>query len=246
MTNELYDDTRPCAAASRCAARTDKGPARTPRVFCDADRTRIHDALKALPGLHYDLHRALGERATTTSNGRPSGKPTPSLPIRIDLADLAHQIRETLLGWEERVRDVAGLPETPARGVRPGVALDRAVRILTRHLDALLALAPAAMTRPRADGADGWEYPDLDGADAGLEVLVLVHRCRSALGLTRAPQLLSAPCEHCGLALIERLDGAAGMDDAATCTGCGHHYRPAEYAALAARVLHACTQGADR
>ncbi|WP_242882642.1 hypothetical protein [Actinomadura litoris] len=245
MTHE--DETRTCAAGNRCTARTEHGPARTFRTFCDADRDRIHDALVALPGLHYDLHQALGDRAPAIGGeGRPSGKPKSSLPIRVDLADLAHQLRETLLGWEERVRAVAGLPDAPDRGVRPGVVMDRTVRILTRHLDAMLILQPEPMARPRPDDEDGWELRDLDGADAGLEILALARRCRSALGLTLAPQLLAAPCENCGLALIERIDGMSGLDDAATCTGCGHHYPAGEYAALATRTLHATNQGATR
>ncbi|KAB2344834.1 hypothetical protein [Actinomadura rudentiformis] len=243
--DDQVDGLRACAAGNRCAAHNGHGPARTPRPFCEVDRARIESGLRALITYHHDLQQALGERRSGPIGGRISGTTVPGVPIRLDLADLAHQIRETLLSWEERVRDVAGLPDAPARTVRPRVIMSRTVRILTRHLDVLLALPPAAMTRPRPDGEDGWDYPDLDGTDAGLEIHALVRRCRSALGLTHASQILAAPCRYCGLALLERLDSPAGLADDATCTGCGHHYSPDEYDALVTHALHETTHGAD-
>ncbi|MEU6034007.1 hypothetical protein ABZ801_01215 [Actinomadura sp. NPDC047616] len=240
MTHPEHDDMRECAAGAHCAARTGDGPARTPRPFCEADRARIAAALDAMPRYHGALGKALGERHTGPAE-HVSGAPTPAAPIRLDLADLAHQLHETLLGWEERVRAVARLPDAPTRGVRPTVAVTRAAATLASHLDALLALPAEPMARPKPSEEDGWSLIDLDGVDAGLELLDLARRCRAALGLTRAPQRMAAPCGTCGLMLLERADGPAGLDDAATCTSCGTYYSPAEYAALAAQALHGAT-----
>jgi len=121
---------------------------------------------------------------------------------------------------------------------------------LTAHLDALLALPAAPMARhlpvPQAAchaaaGTPGVVRPaagyatvlvDLDGADAGLELLDLHRRTLATLGLTPRHQYLPIPCTGCGLRTVQRRDGAAGLEDQAACTTCGQAYTHEHYRQL--------------
>jgi hypothetical protein len=79
---------------------------------------------------------------------------------------------------------------------------------------------------------------DLDGADAGMELLALDSRARHLIGWTPQHQALSVPCWKCGLKTIRRLDGGAGLEDRAECSnpGCREAYEDDRFTLLMGEV----------
>jgi hypothetical protein len=77
---------------------------------------------------------------------------------------------------------------------------------------------------------------DLDGGDAGMEILNLRHLCRAVLGETRArpEELVGVPCraDGCGLRALARAEPPSDPSDAghySECLSCGDKMDDAEY-----------------
>jgi hypothetical protein len=204
------------------------------RAFCELDEAGIGAALGDLPGYYVYLGAELGMPATDGQHLHvPAG---PRLPIRPDIDALMRLITETLCSWEERVRAAARLTTLDtqlSRHRRSGKAVLQASRVLSAHLGVLLALAAEPMTR-LSDGMVATE--DLSGADAGLEILHLKYRARSALGETRPKpeELLGVLCRRksCDLRALYRADppqhdGAAAYWS--VCAACGDRMTEAQY-----------------
>ncbi len=244
---------RPCAQGPWCAsAVTDpegnRLPAPGPRAFCDRDRARIETALAGLPRLYACLGAEIGTPAQGSTPVRsPFG---PRLPLRADIDAIMRLAEEVLVSWHERVAAVARL-SFPEGRVRPGVAVSRAVQVLSPRLDALLALGPEPMRRAVSldalaqlpEDAPGVVrsvyaavHADLSGADAGLEILRVHRLARAALGETKArpEELLGVPCrnEECDMLALRRAE--LPSDPAAPawwseCSACGDRMTEEEY-----------------
>lgn len=231
----------PCARGAHCAARTTTpdGPqaAWTWRAFCDPDRALIEAALRGMPALYVAVAHQLGTPRTggAPDDVRVTTTKTPPIPINLDADEVLRDMTATLVSWEERVRDVARLAQldtATSRARRDGFAITQAVRVLAPRVDALLALPAAPMIRRGT-------IHDLDGADAGLEILDL--RWRGARGLPeadeRAGEPIRVPCGKCGWrSLVELLD-VLGFLDGARCRNCGHGYDAAGLAERRGEVL---------
>jgi hypothetical protein len=226
---------RPCSRGEWCASadrlRLDDGtmrrtPAMTYRAFCETDRDLIGAVLDGFPALHGRLSAAIGDFMTAELLIRvPFG---PSVLLRTDVDGLMRHIVEVACSWHERVAAIAGgglaVPDTQATharelGARSGTLLEDACKVLSAHLDALLALAPEPMTRPRVSWLSsvmpdavvtgGWRdclTVCLGGADAGNELLRLEYLGRAALLETEpAPvRLLGVPCRGCERRTLRR------------------------------------------
>jgi tRNA U54 and U55 pseudouridine synthase Pus10 len=77
---------------------------------------------------------------------------------------------------------------------------------------------------------------DLDGGDAGMEILNLRHLCRAVLGETRArpEELVGVPCraDGCGLRALARAEPPSDPSDAghySECMACGDKMDDAAY-----------------
>jgi hypothetical protein len=237
-------------------------PVPSPRPFCETDRMNIVRCLRWLPERYLELSMRLGDRRPADGLKVSGGAATPPVPIRLDVDALMVQTVNIVASWDERVRDVARLadlagPDIPERrGTRSaGIALTRMCATLTAHLDALLALPAGPMLRyvtlhqaaelAAAGDAVGLVHPhagyaevrqDLDGAAAGLEILALGRRCRSALGWTPKHEHLPVPCRQCGLRDVWRWDGDAGFEDRAECLECREVYEGERYTLLMGEV----------
>ncbi len=223
----------PCARGEFCASadreRLDDGtmlctPALTYRAFCDTDRDLIGRCLEGFPALHERLSGAVGDFLTAEVLVRaPFG---PSVLIRVDIDGLMRHLVDVACSWHERVAAVAGLapPDTQVTrdlevSIRSGMLLPPACGVLLPRLDALLALEPGEMMRPRVSWLSS-VMPDaivtgawrdslrirLGGADAGNEVLRLDYLGRAALLETEpAPErLLGVPCRGCDRLTLRR------------------------------------------
>jgi len=196
------------------------------------------------------LHQMLGEKGTGQGE-KVSSTPTPSAPYNFEVDALMTDMAALLGEWADRVREVAQLYQAPAKQ-RDVVVVDAAVKTLSAWLDVLLSLPPAPMERfltlDEAADLNGWaalptggdrrHEPELDGTDAGIEILHLARRARNALGMNPRHIDLPVPCwnEDCGLRTVRRWDGAAGLDDEASCTSCGERYTHDRYRLLIQQV----------
>lgn len=243
------DGQRPCGrgpwCASSAAADGDAGgtryePALGYQAFCPRDRTFIARCLDEIPEQYLRLAAELGSPSRGSLQIRiPFG---PRLPVRVDIDALLRLIAECLVSWHERVADVASLdfPENRASRLRrPAVAVARARDTLAAHLDAMLALQAAPVSRAWAlrdldslpEGSAGIVHSvyvdatvDLSGTDAGLEVITLRHLARAVLGETRArpEELVGVPCraDGCGWRSVYRAELPSREDEPAWWTEC--------------------------
>lgn len=252
------DSLRECARAERCSdprietvdGKIRRLPALTPRPLCEPDRTLLFQTINQTPATYVDLYRALPRLNGT--GPKVSGSKSPPLPLRADVEALMREMNHITTTWAEIVSAVAGLSADQPK--RHGPAIQQACDILTRRLDALLALDTWPVARyfslkaasELPPGTGGKVFPSagyavaivhLDGAEAAEEIFSLHAKCRSMLGLTRKRETLNIPCEHCGRAAITRQETAAGVADDGRCGHCGQTYTPAEWSALQA-VVH--------
>jgi hypothetical protein len=270
-------DGRPCRQGPFCAsavtADTPDGPVRVPlkgpRAFCDPDRGKVATALDALPRDYAALAADLGNPGQQAGTVRsPFG---PRIPLRLGAEALMRAIAESLVSWHDRVAAVASLTPPPAERARDGWLVDRAVRVMSPRLDALLALDPEPMRRACAhhlirllgdDAPDGIvrpgyviAWPDLGGADAGLEILRLHRLARVTLGETRPKpvELLGVPCrvEECDMLALRRADLPdnlePGDEDApwSQCSSCGDIMTETEYRTWTKRYARWAQQHAE-
>lgn len=248
---------RECARAERCSdpqfvqdgPRTVRRPALTPRAFCDSCRDEIGVCIEETPRRWVQVHANIGQLKVL--DGDPvSGSQSPPVPLSLDMDAFLREMVAVLVSWEERVRVVAGLSlldTAVARRRRDGVAVAQACRVLSAHLDALLALTPEPMMRvldlktaaALPPGTNGVVRPvagyaevmcDLSGEDAGLELLWLRARCRGTLGLTGPkPKHLPVPCKACGFTELYEVLTWDGVPEGAKCRQCGDEYSDNEY-----------------
>ncbi|MGA4989903.1 hypothetical protein [Nonomuraea bangladeshensis] len=236
--DDIDDGQRECARGDRCSAprlaqengRTVRLPALTYQAFCPQDRNAISKALHDLPELYVRVHQRLDKTFAAVAGG-PIVAVSKTAPVPLSLAadELLRLILATLVSWEERVRTVARLrplDTATSRQRRDGAIFTQSWTILAAHLDALLALDAEPMLR------DG-ELTDLDGADAGLDLLDLAHRCRRFLTDTRQPaRHLSGVYCDCGYAELYEVLDDDGQPAGARCRQCRAEYDQETYTDL--------------
>lgn len=244
-----------CARGKHCASRDENGiPPWGPRAFCEADRTHIWRVLgeNELPKLYRELKARIGDKRVSDGPRVSGGSKTPPVPINLATQAFMTQIGDIVLSWEDRVRPAARLADVGLPVIRSGEdapAPDRATRDVDRschtlaaHVDTLLSLEQDGMRRYEdlhrreylpedavgvVHPAAGWiEFnTDLGGADAGIEILNLHHRCLGWLGYKPQHVQLSSRCWDCGGAgKLFRRDGTAGLADEVTCRACRAEY----------------------
>ncbi|MBF8186344.1 hypothetical protein ITP53_11400 [Nonomuraea sp. K274] len=199
-------------------------------------------ALRGMPMLYAALSDLLvaPRSPAVRDDVRVAVSKSPPVPLDLHADELAREMVEIVVSWEERVRDVARLvplDTAASRARRQGVALSQAVRVLAPRIDALLALPAATMAR-------GGELLDLDGAAAGLEILDMRRRASRALPESRGDSRpISIPCGGCGWRTLMELLDALGYLDGARCRNCGHEY---DAEGLATRRADALAQAQRR
>jgi len=250
---------RRCARGERCpGAQPDEEGVLQPDWaveggFCLRDYRHIARCLDELPEKYVDLRSQMGAK-NQQSDDRVSGSRTPPVPVRLDYDELIRDMLLVLCSWEETLRSAAHL--TPldtimSRYRRDEVALPAAVSVLTAHFDRLLALPSAPMRRIRSlraaaempEGTPGLVHPvagyvevvvDLDGTDAGLELVSLHYRARSALRQTNPPPekldgIYCRQCEQLSLYRAAPPRTPEGIEYYSECNNCGHLMTIQEY-----------------
>jgi hypothetical protein len=240
------DGNQPCRRDGWCASSvivydTPDGtgrrePSYGPRPFCERDALLVERSLTELPAQYAHL---------ATELGRPSGRPStirvpfgPRVPLRVDVDALMRLIAESLTSWHERVAAAASLT-FPGQRRRAGKAVQRAADVMTGRVAALIALPPEPMTRS-VDIRDLAAFPgdtpgvvhaafaevvvDLDGGDAGMEIMNLRYLARATLGETKAKpeELVGVPCraDGCGWRAVYRAELPSDPDEPVWWTEC--------------------------
>ncbi|MFG2001715.1 hypothetical protein ACGFNU_21445 [Spirillospora sp. NPDC048911] len=267
---EVDDDgLHDCARGDHCAARTttvEAGqritvPAQTYRALCDADRTHVLNCLDELPGLYSELRARIGDKSRSDGPRVSGGGKTAPVILNLAVDALLRHINTVVLSWDERVRVVAGFSDLAA--ATTDTATTTGCVLLARHVDTLLGLPAEPMSRRRdltqaehlpldATGLvhpeAGWvEYnTNLTGADAGLELLALHHRCLRMLGHTPQHHDLITPCWECDERSLRRHDGTAGLADHVECMRCREQYLGSRLSALMVEEEQAQLRKRDR
>lgn len=259
------DRQRECSRGDHCSdprpvdegGKTVLRPALTPRAFCEVDRGVIGQQLADLPRMWAAVHSEIGNKGT--ANGpKVSSSRTPPLPISLSVDALLRDVEMVLNSWDERVRQVARLVTADTTlNRRASVSVRTACIVLAAHLDTLLSLDDEPMLRyfdlnqlpdlpPGTPGLVhiGAEYAevllDLNGADAGLEVLNLHYRCRKLLSETRPPaRHVPVPCRQCGYRSLYERRTWDDQADGARCRHCGLIYEDNDFALYRGEVYAA-------
>lgn len=143
-----------------------------------------------------------------------SGTREPPAPLDLSVDALMREMVTCLVDWDTVCHD----PPYPSGPVRPAVALAAASRALRRDLGGLL-------TQPAAAHARRGRVIDLDGRDAGREVLRLHHRARLLLRLVKHVEECPAPCPACDTYGLTRESGS----DSVWCETCNRLMSYEEY-----------------
>jgi len=198
------------------------------RGLCGACACHLGDVLGDLPRDYAELHRILA-RVTRPGADVVSGTRDLPIPLRADVEALMAEIVHETVCWAESTSDVLGivLDTQTTRDSRPGVALQRAARILAGAVPVFLALRDAEHAEPAlVDGAA--TVLTRDGLDGAVVLLDLHHRVRAVTGQTRLINRLPTPCPRCEYLALERADG----DDVIQCRACLRVYTWEEYETL--------------
>lgn len=193
----------------RCTAHDCTGPDGEPRRLVDDRRTcpgcalRGHAAVTGLPTRYVALRVAL--TPGTLAGERVRG---PGFVSRAPVREAALAAMDEMSRWaarsEREVRGVLGLSPR-VEGVRPAVALVKAVVLLAAHWDHGL-MHPAGVAA--LNGAIHWQ-----------------RRCERVLGWDRLIHRLPAPCPYCDTLTLIRRDG----DDRVRCRVCRRSWLEPEY-----------------
>lgn len=171
-----------CRMGAHCRARTGDMPAAaTDRGLCLACERHGQHAISRLPHVYVDLATQLGvDIATGGGSGVRIVRIDPPIPLRLQVDAMMAKIKSTLEVWEWDVRFQARLSPAPQRGVRAGVAVQRAAQTLVTHYSVLLALQlPAAA---------------LDGVDGVVTLTNLHYRATKLAGRTEQWEWRELPC----------------------------------------------------
>jgi len=187
-------------------------------------------AINELPRDYVDLHVALEHGVIGMTDLVAATKDLPA-PLRINVAAVAAEMVRIATVFAEPVAELLRIDwdsQKMDRNARPGFALQRATRLLGRHVSVLLALKGVEV-QMWAD--NGWysSYEQTDGISGALALLELHHASRVILGLTKLTHELprSAPCPACGGQLV-RENGASEVH----CVRCPVVFPEEEYRRL--------------
>jgi hypothetical protein len=172
-------------------------------VFDFLDLAQLHEP---------SMSQAIAERA--------SGSKERPIPISAHVEALQAEIVHVTSVWEYETRVFCRLSDpyvsapvadwhttltkpTPLAMVRPGAAVQRAVRILTEHLSRLVKLPPTAVCPTGVED----DPVDMEGWEAVLQLARLHGRARGLLGRTTRRFWIPGECWHCDAHPIRGVDG---------------------------------------
>ncbi len=223
-----------CERAGRCYA-SERDPADmahvhlvgapTDRPLCQLCEQAVARALADVPHLYVELRRhtllkaaAMRSEMVTHSKGSP-------LPLNAQALHLIDQARWLLCTWEDEVRTIARLTDAARDGVREGMQVQAAARLLASNLTAWLAAPSTAFAVSRTD-----VEIDQSGVQAAIELLEWRSQVRNLPGLDptankAVKRYRDFRCPACGI--VGTVTHTAG-DDLMCCQNCGatDEYRP--------------------
>ncbi|HET9893659.1 MAG TPA: hypothetical protein VFQ44_01750 [Streptosporangiaceae bacterium] len=240
----------------------------TPRAFCESDLADIAVKLAVLPFQAGDLADAITVPARQRRAIRvPFG---PRLIIDADADALLRLLVEVAVSWHQRVAEARDLYPVDLDSARrraltaPVGVVSRSATVLREHLDVLLGLPPARMSRPSPlidPMPDGYmpdryvttgarELADLDGVWAGNEIIRVHYLAREATGIADAQpeRLKGVPCRRqtCEAFALRRAPAPQRHENIeywSRCDRCGDSMTEPEYRQWVRRYAIWCDTG---
>lgn len=173
----------------------------------------VTEAISALPADYTDLVVHLSDHGSGMAE-RVSSSPEFPIPLALPLLTLSEHIAEQAVRWAEPVAEKLNITWDSTlvdRHTRPGVALQRATRLLTSNMPVLFALTeqPGCEWDPTGTYRTWVERSGLDGA---LELLQCHQSTRMYLRKNKLVHRLPEPCPSCDQEKLVRYDGESQVD----------------------------------
>lgn len=200
-----------CQAGDTCRwwDRDARAPAWTEGQLCHGCMIATRRDTRALVRDYADLAQLLPRKGA--AGERISGSRETQTPLTLDVEAQQRAIHDLVTGWARILRQVEHLAPAPARGVRPGWAVQHSVETIDRFWGRLAGL-PAMVVTPA--GPDG--PLEQTGAQAILAMSAMHRWAMAALGLTRLIYELPGECPECHKELFRRENGT----ETVYCAGC--------------------------
>lgn len=189
------------------------GPIMPARGLCLPCLGTTTEAVTGLLTDYTELMSRLADHGTGMAE-RVSASMESPMPLSVPLLTLAERIVELATYWGELVAEKLHITwdsNLVDHHTRPGVALQRAVRLVAVNMPVLLALTD----QPRCEwGPNGTHrtWVELDGLDGALELLRCHELTRLHLRKTRLVHRLPEPCPSCDQERLVRFDGESQVD----------------------------------
>jgi hypothetical protein len=180
--------------------------------LCPMCHTRSVGAVSALVFDYVDLSQMIERRQGHSDSKIARPKPESAPPIDLVVDTLRSDIAEALESCEYVVREVRREHVASLGATRQGHRVQRAARLVSRHVEQFAGLAlPAWFQISDDDGG-----PPFCGVDALLMVRRLHDQARRLLGVTDLVITLPGYCERCRLSTLRRRNGS----DTVQCAAC--------------------------
>ncbi|MDV6299967.1 hypothetical protein R3P82_12690 [Dietzia maris] len=224
-----------CRAGRRCRGRSRREDASGSLVWvpaetversslCELCREQVARAAFEAEDLWTGLHALLGHLGSGRSGRRSPGPKSP-VPINVHTDALMVELEDRLDRASEVVRERMAATAAPAGDRQARVARD--ARFVMANVAELVAVPRFDATR-WADSGETWGECEMDGVDLALDLLDVVSRARSRVGITRRRDRMPVPCPQCEHDTLGRWVGGEVVD----CLTCHAVWSEEEYRRL--------------
>lgn len=193
-------------------------------TLCSACREQVARSAFEAEDLWTGLHALLGHLGSG-GRGRRSPGPKSPLPINVHTDALMVELEDRLDRAAEVLRERMRATAAPAGDRQARVRRD--ARFVMANVDELVAVPLFAASKWH-EGGQSWGEVDVDGVDLALDLVVVVGKARSRVGITRRRDRMPVPCPQCEHDTLGRWVGGDVVD----CLNCHAVWSEDEYRRL--------------
>ncbi|MFN3600521.1 MAG: hypothetical protein ACK4UY_03925 [Dietzia sp.] len=193
-------------------------------TLCTPCREHVARAAFEAEDVWTGLHALIGHLGSGRSGRRSPGPKSP-VPINVHTDALMVELEDRLDRAAEVVRERMAVTASPAGDRQARVARD--ARFVMANVVELVAVPRFDATR-WAESGEWWGEVEMDGVDLALDLVTVVDKARSRVGITRRRDRMPVPCPQCEHDTLGRWVGGEVVD----CTNCHATWSEDEYRRL--------------